>query len=358
MTDYIVHKNKNTVLGDNPEITVILPVYGRSPYLDVTLASIQGNTYKKYELVIVADCLDKERENTIKSHNPDVFINAHNRLGLSKSRNLAAEYARGKILFFTDDDIKLPQDCFEKIHTLFKDNSIHCLIGVYSLRDGDTNLCTLYKNSWIRFSYLKSPKEVSWFFTAVGAIKKEDWIASAHFQAEYNRKIGGEDIEFGLRLSQNGKHIMFEKKLEVTHLRNYSFYDLLYNDLCRAYGYTLIGCASRKNFLHVLKSGIGNISHDFIASSVLAGLFVVCLCFACLNSEIIWETVGILIIYFILNISFYHYIRKNFSLMAALKCMPLMMLDHFVCCCGVTAAVFKKLVSAVTSKIFLKHGQQ
>ena len=223
-------------MTEHPKISIIIPVYNSEQYLGQALDSIKDNDFNDYEILIIDDASTDSTIEIAKKYNPKVLLVNKKNWGPAYSRNKAAELARGDILYFTDSDVKLKKTTLRQIYNHFQDKATNCVIGLYSLPSENLNLTTIYKNTWIRFSYLAAPENVDWFFTAVGAIRKQSWDNEQNF-AHYKYKTGGEDIDFGFTFSSAGNKITLDKSLEVIHLRTYSFKYLLKNDFNRSFGY-------------------------------------------------------------------------------------------------------------------------
>lgn len=96
-----------------PLVSIIMPVYNVSAYLDTALTSVFNQTYSNYELICVndgsIDCslqILKDYHSKIKNMR---IINQSNG-GLSVARNTGYEQASGKYIYYFDpDDIMLPE---------------------------------------------------------------------------------------------------------------------------------------------------------------------------------------------------------------------------------------------------------
>ncbi|GAA4876938.1 glycosyltransferase family 2 protein [Ferrimonas pelagia] len=101
------HKIINTVCY-NPLISIISPTYNSKKFIRETVKSIQGQTYKNWELLITDDCSTDdtwqilgelaEKDSRIKLEKSDV------NQGAASSRNASLSRARGDYLAFIDAD--------------------------------------------------------------------------------------------------------------------------------------------------------------------------------------------------------------------------------------------------------------
>lgn len=100
-----------------------MPVYNVEPYLKKSLESIENQTEKNFELIIVndgsTDDSPKIIEEFIKSYSNKykiVFINQVN-LGLSEARNTGMANANGEYLYFFDSDDMLTFNAIEVMNS-------------------------------------------------------------------------------------------------------------------------------------------------------------------------------------------------------------------------------------------------
>lgn len=112
-------------------ISIIIPVYNGVKTLINTVKSIEKQTWRNFEVIIVND---GSTDNTlkifenfsekVKLENNYYFFNQENK-GAPAARNRGLRDAQGKYLFFCDDDAILRSDALEKMRqTLEADDSI------------------------------------------------------------------------------------------------------------------------------------------------------------------------------------------------------------------------------------------
>lgn len=99
-------------------ISIIMPSYNASAFIEKSIASVQKQTYRDWELIIVDDCSSDntvELINNIMDERIRFFKNEKNS-GAAVSRNLALREARGKYIAFLDsDDIWEPTKLEEQL---------------------------------------------------------------------------------------------------------------------------------------------------------------------------------------------------------------------------------------------------
>lgn len=331
----------------DPIISIILPVYNRPEYTDQALASIRRSLYTDYEIIVVDDCSDDETVQVIKKHKPDFFIRNDVNHGPFFCRNIGAAHARGTILYFTDTDVVVAEDTLAKVHNHLIDDNLECVIGLYSIEHPNNNLCSIYKNSWIRYSYLNSGEYVNWFFTAVGAVRKDVWDRNRAFDLQKSNKTGSGDIVFGRFLAENGVRILLDRGLEVIHLKRFNIVTLLENDLLRAFGWSKAALDIDKHVSTVTRHGFANVSTSFLMKTLLSGVIFLSIISLFFTPYALLVLIFALFVYTLCALPFLRFMKAHFSFGKALSCLPLMVLDTTACGFGIVAALGAILVKKI-----------
>lgn len=110
-------------------ISIIIPVFNGEKTLADTLKSIENQTWRDFEVIIVnnqsVDNTQKVFENFSKNNNLNnyyYFVNYNKKQGAPAARNFGRQQARGEFLFFCDADAILRADALEKLWQSLKDN--------------------------------------------------------------------------------------------------------------------------------------------------------------------------------------------------------------------------------------------
>ncbi len=325
-----------------PKISVILPVHNGARYLARTIPAIRASSYSNFELVVVEDHSTDSTRDLLRRFPADVLIENSVQLGPFASRNLGAQRASGDILFFTDADVLLRPDTLARVAHRLAQPDAGAVIGLYSAAETSDNLWMFYKTTWIRFSYLQAPAEVSWFFTAVGGLRREAWERCGPFHTQFSIRTGGGDIDYGRRLVAQGTSICLDRELEVRHLKHFTLWSLLRNDLQRAFGYSRLGLRAwrqRRGLRTAPQRGIANVGGSFVGGVVTASLLLMALLAgapALLSWALGFGWLGI-------NRGFLAYLFQA----APMARMPLLTavlwVDQLTCALGVTGAVASDL---------------
>ena len=113
------------------KFSLILCTLNRTREVDSFLKSLQQQTYKNFEVVIVDQNKDRRVYEIIQKYKNKLNIKyIHNKqTGLSNSRNLGLEYANSEIVAFPDDDCTYPPELLQSVFNFFKKNNYDILLG-------------------------------------------------------------------------------------------------------------------------------------------------------------------------------------------------------------------------------------
>lgn len=99
-------------------VSIVMPSYNASLYIEEAIKSVLKQTYSKWELLIIDDCSSDNTVEIIKKFNDDrirLFINEENS-GAAISRNKGLREARGRWIAFLDsDDTWFPDKLSEQL---------------------------------------------------------------------------------------------------------------------------------------------------------------------------------------------------------------------------------------------------
>jgi teichuronic acid biosynthesis glycosyltransferase TuaG len=109
----------------NNLVSIIIPVYNSSKYLEETIKSIENQTYKNYEAIFIDDGSSDNSVEIIekyKCHNSNIKLIKLAHQGVSTARNIGLENANGRFLCFLDSDDIWSEDKIEKQMNFIKEN--------------------------------------------------------------------------------------------------------------------------------------------------------------------------------------------------------------------------------------------
>jgi len=107
----VAHKVKTM---KEPLVSVIIPTYNRKEKLTHCLDSIFNNTYKNLEVIVINDNPKEDLTDYLSRFNIKLIQHKKEKY-VVLSRNEGAKVAKGKILFFIDDDNILDRHCIKEL---------------------------------------------------------------------------------------------------------------------------------------------------------------------------------------------------------------------------------------------------
>jgi len=90
--------------NNKPKVSIVVPTYNRIDFLKECLQSIDDQTFRDFELIIVDDASSDETEAFLQSRPLTQYIRLQQNQGVSKARNVGIQLARGQYICFLDSD--------------------------------------------------------------------------------------------------------------------------------------------------------------------------------------------------------------------------------------------------------------
>lgn len=217
-----------------PRISIVMPVYNSERLLGECLAAVNASTFRDFETIVVDDSSTDRSREIAAAHGARV-VPSGGRLGPGRARNKGVEHARGDIVFFIDSDVVVRPDTLDRLVTAFdRDPGVAGLMAVQSPTMRFRNLCSVYKNLWMYYTYVRrAGQDVPLFYTTAAAIRRSAFLASGGFDVNYvDPNI--EDTDYGQKLASQGFRIQILPDLEVEHVKGYDLAGLLRVDFLRS----------------------------------------------------------------------------------------------------------------------------
>ena len=122
-----------------PHISIVIPAKNEEGYIDDCLKSIESQTFKDYEIIIVDGGDDRTME-IARKYGAKVII--EKRKGPATARNIGAKHAKGEILIFADADVRFEQNFLMKIERKFNRDigGAICKSCAYDAKTGKYNI--------------------------------------------------------------------------------------------------------------------------------------------------------------------------------------------------------------------------
>ncbi len=99
-----------------PEISVIIPAYNEESYVENCLKTLDSQTFKNFETIVV----DSGKDSTSSiAEKYGAFVIKQGKNGPAAARNAGAKIAKGRVFVFLDADCRVSSDFLSKIHKKF-----------------------------------------------------------------------------------------------------------------------------------------------------------------------------------------------------------------------------------------------
>lgn len=141
-------------------VSIIMPVYNAEKTITRAIESIQRQTYKNWQLIIVNDgSKDATQEIIQKKCTEDGRIKGYliENSGPAQARNYALEHAKGKWIAFCDADDWFTEDALETMVTFMNGTSSQLCACYYTSNCNNNDIVYLNKQKAI-FQFLTNPE--------------------------------------------------------------------------------------------------------------------------------------------------------------------------------------------------------
>lgn len=210
---------------ERPRFSVIVPVYNRIDEVEDLMGSLESQTCKDFEVVIVEDGSSLPCGDVVKRHAGvrSKYYYKDNE-GRSIARNYSMERAEGDYFIFFDSDCVIPERYFEILSEELDRNPVDCFGGPDAAHD----------------SFTSTQKAINYAMTSFlttggirgGKVSLEKFTPRTFnmgFSREVYDKVGGfremfsEDIDMSTRIRQAGFSISLIRAVSVYHKRRVDF---------------------------------------------------------------------------------------------------------------------------------------
>lgn len=127
----------------NPAISLVIPVYNVEKYLIKALGSVQNQTFKNFEVIIVDDGSTDKSIDIIKEfcqNNENFIFIAQENKGPASARNKALKVCRGDYIGFMDSDDYLEPEFLESLYNAAVENNADIACCNFNLYYPEQNL--------------------------------------------------------------------------------------------------------------------------------------------------------------------------------------------------------------------------
>ncbi|RWU10199.1 glycosyltransferase [Pedobacter chitinilyticus] len=207
--------------------SIIIPLYNRPQEIKELLSTLCKQTYMQFEVLVIEDGSVKDAKDIVASfeNKLDVKYFYKENSGQGFSRNFGFERAKGDYFIIFDSDILVPSDYLETVKDYLFEHQLDAFGGPDAAHESFTPV-----QKAISYA-MTSP------FTTGGIRGNKKHIGQFHprsfnmgISREVYEKVGGfiltrlgEDIEYSIRIHENGFKIGLIPAAKVYHKRRTSF---------------------------------------------------------------------------------------------------------------------------------------
>jgi glycosyltransferase involved in cell wall biosynthesis len=193
--------------GETGLVSVIIPAWNRAALLPETLRSLQAQTYRRFEAIIVDDGSTDDTAIVARQFcetDPRFHLVQQPKQGISAARNAAIDRARGEFIAFLDsDDFWLPDLLLRLTDLMREDPRVNLSFANFYLWDGRRDLSVYYGDHRPLPEGDAAPQLVFLCDYAIGAVmlRREMLAADCRFDPQFDIC---EDWDLWQRLAERG----------------------------------------------------------------------------------------------------------------------------------------------------------
>jgi len=213
--DKVVEKRVGrNVFGSTPRISVIIPAYNSTDFIEEALDSVLSQKYRDHEIIVVNDgSPDTEVfERTIRTRLEEITYIRQPNLGAGVARNTGIKHARGDLIAFLDsDDVWMP-DFLASQYIFLERNDLDMVYSdahMFGIRSA-------YRRTFMETAPSEGDVTVESLLdlscnviTSGTLVRKNVLIEAGLFETE---RVRAHDFHLWLRIAKNGGRIGYQKK--------------------------------------------------------------------------------------------------------------------------------------------------
>ena len=203
-------ENSNVLTIDAPIVSIIVPVYNTSQYLDQCLESLVNQTFRDIEIICINDASTDNSLSILrkweKIDNRIKIIDSEKNLRQGGARNLGLKIARGKYIGLVDSDDFVAKNMYEELISHSNNLSVDIVIGNnYCSYDGQEIIETFKNlNRWKDINEIKQLVTLYGCRMVTNVLKKSLFFKNGLL---YPERLAYEDNAIGVPLFLSAKTI-------------------------------------------------------------------------------------------------------------------------------------------------------
>jgi GT2 family glycosyltransferase len=198
------------------DISVVIPAYHGAATIAECLRSVREATRNhRHEIIVVESSGDGLAE-IVRDRFPEVvLVCSAERLTAGAARNRGAAEARGRLVFFTDQDCVVPPDWISALEQHMNDRAVGAAGGAVGIRD-PSNLsgCAVYFLEFLNhFPELGPAQRNENFLVGCNTVCRPEALKEVRFPDQ----TLGEDVLMSHLMRDKGFDVVYDPRIEVLH---------------------------------------------------------------------------------------------------------------------------------------------
>jgi glycosyltransferase involved in cell wall biosynthesis len=204
------------------KVSLIIPTYNRGDMIGDAIEQALSQDMDDYEVIVVDQTTDYPPDVQARL---DAFKNRIRYIQLaqpnvSTARNAGVQAARGNVVIFIDDDVRVPKNYVSSILPHFADETIGIVVPL-AVPSDNLDLQQVLKGAGVMFNgglpvAADSVTQIRWAGTCSAAYSR-DALIKAGLYDEYLSSFC-EDVDMSARLRGLGYRAVMDTRIHVTHL--------------------------------------------------------------------------------------------------------------------------------------------
>ena len=218
------------------EVTVVIPVRDGGENFARCLTALERSVGVSYHLIVVDDGSTDGSAERAESRGARVLRSTTSR-GPGAARNLGVKAARTPLLFFVDADVEVePETLARACARCAREPDLDALFGSYDDQPAARGVVSRFRNLLHHYvhqhgTFVDDARPARTFWTGLGAIRRDVFLAHGGFDPRAYRRPAIEDIELGYRITNAGGRIVLARDVRGKHLKSWSLLSMIRTDI-------------------------------------------------------------------------------------------------------------------------------